>query len=206
MNSFDNNYIPKILFIKGIFKKDCILDDFFEKKILENISQTNNNMIFDNEINLMNNDNNIVKYYENPHPLKKIYKKLPSIFYDIKSWPEKTDLLCWNCHLNFDSIPVFIPKVIEPNIKYQDNNKLSITVHGVFCSFGCIYKFINTRNYTIIELSEMKTKINFLYKLFNNNNKIPNFSFYPDYYDMVQYGGTMTEAEFKEKKKKINSF
>ena len=29
--------IPKILFIKGVFKKDCIQDDIFEKKIFENI-------------------------------------------------------------------------------------------------------------------------------------------------------------------------
>ena len=83
----DEYKIPTILFIKGVFIRDCIpIDDIFEKQIREQL----------------NTDNPII-YYD----------KFPSIFYNMKTWIKKTNIKCWYCDLNFETPPVFIPKTIE---------------------------------------------------------------------------------------------
>lgn len=200
--------IPSVLFIKGVFKKDCISDDFFEKKILETITpypevvdQTTEIVDFTNMGNLS-------------------YDKLPSIFSNIDMWPKKTNLLCWYCTLGFTYIPVFIPKVIEPvSIKKNFNivsvgdsildecnssKKYSISVHGTFCTFGCAQAFIDKSEYSIPDKIEYTNKLKFLYKLFYNKkfNLIPG---YPEPYEMKQFGGTYTIDQYREFINKLNS-
>ena len=51
--SIKETKIPKLLFIKGTFKKDCINDDIFDKKIIEN-SSIDNNISNEMEIELIN--------------------------------------------------------------------------------------------------------------------------------------------------------
>jgi hypothetical protein len=189
--------IPKILFIKGIFKKDCLSDDIFEKKILENtLPETeciNSNEVIINGTSFIN------------------YEKLPNIFSNIETWQKKSNLSCWNCTLQFTSIPVFIPKVIEPiTIKNKierensDEQKFSISVEGVFCSFGCTRQFIETRNYSISDRTETLNKLRLLHKLFYNNNKMRELTYYPTPLIMKRFGGELTEIEFKEELNKYN--
>jgi hypothetical protein len=45
---------------------------------------------------------------------------------------EKTDLVCWWCTYNFDTIPCFLPE------KYYDGK---YHVFGNFCSFGCVFAY-----------------------------------------------------------------
>lgn len=181
--------IPKILFTKGVFKKDCSTDDIFEKKILENISLVTEDIITSNAIE---EDRKYVSY-----------DKLPSIFESFETWPKKTNVHCWHCTLNFDTIPVFIPKVIEPksNRRIVDinniNNNYSISTFGVFCCFGCANKFIQCRNYSLIEKIEMTNKLKLLHKFFYNK-LMQDYISYPDPYQMQQYGGDLTPEEFKE--------
>ncbi len=180
--------IPKILFIKGVFKKDCSTDDIFEKKILENINSQNN------EISCSNESEEQKKFIS--------YDKLPSIFENFDMWPKRTNIQCWHCTLGFETTPVFIPKVIEPKTNRRldyDSDKMtySISTYGVFCSFGCANKFIETRNYTIIEKIEMTNKLRLLHKFFYNR-LMNDYVSYPDPYQMQQYGGDLSPEEFKE--------
>jgi hypothetical protein len=193
--------IPKILFIKGIFKKDCQSDDIFEKKILENAN------IADMSSNLITIQPTI------DHPFDEIttnfvnYEKLPPIFSNIETWKHKTNLLCWNCALNFNSIPVFIPKVIEPLMiknklgREKKSNSYSISVYGVFCTFGCAKQYIESHNYSISDRTENINKLNLLHKLFFNHN-MKEMTDYPNPHNMKSFGGDMTVEEFRANIKK----
>lgn len=189
---------PKILFIKGIFKKDCQSDDIFDKKVLEgSIDDIDNINPIDESTNL--NNNQFVNY-----------ERLPNIFHDIDSWKKNTNLCCWNCTLQFTTTPVFIPKVIEPiTIKNKDerekNNgkKLSISTYGVFCTFGCAKQYIETRNYSYADRVEALNKIKLLHKLFYNVKMKEDIK-YPLPTRLKQYGGDLTVSEFREYINKCN--
>ena len=138
--------IPKILFIKGVFKKDCIQDDIFEKKILENIDIGSKPIIEDEMVMIPNEQ----------------YHKIPNTFTNLKSWVDKTNLLCWNCNLSFNSIPIFIPNVIEPDLSKNGERSLSLGVYGVFCNFNCAYQFILNNNIDIIQQTEYINNLDYL--------------------------------------------
>jgi hypothetical protein len=60
-----------------------------------------------------------------------------SILKDFNSnneWPEKTNIKCWWCCHNFETIPLGIPMKF-----YNDNFYLK----GCFCSFNCILAYVN---------------------------------------------------------------
>lgn len=192
--------IPKILFIKGIFKKDCTSDDIFEKRILEN-SVTHHTDVDTISSEVIINGESFINY-----------EKLPNIFTDIETWKKKSNLACWNCTLHFTTIPIFIPKVIEPmSLKNKVDRekicdqKFSITVEGVFCSFGCARQYIETHNYSIAEKTETLNKLRLLHKLFYNNNKMKELSYYPTPLNMKQFGGYLTITEFKNEISMYNS-
>lgn len=187
--------IPKILFIRSVYVRDCQSDDIFEKKILENTIDTatpiaNDILPIDDTAAFIN------------------YEKLPCIFDGIENWKKKTNLKCWNCTLPFDTTPIFIPKVIEPiTIKNKierekmTKQQLSISVYGTFCSFGCGYFFIENHNYTISERIESINKLKLLHKLFYNT-KLKETGYYPPPQLLKQYGGDLTIAEYQEEKEK----
>jgi hypothetical protein len=173
----------KVLFIKGVFKKDCVSDDIFEKRILERIDNT-----IDQPIPL-NGESTYTSNFIS-------YEKLPSIFEDINTWQKQTNLLCWNCSLSFTSIPVFIPQVIEPySHKHNDNVKYSIGVHGVFCSFICAKHYVKTNYHTLVDRIETLNKLELLYTLFYNA-KMKDITDYPSPLQMKQYGGDLSVEEF----------
>lgn len=193
--------VPKVLFIKGIFKKDCLSDDIFEKKILENSNITQLTMdcttIQPTIDNPFGQDDNTTFFVN--------YKKLPSVFETIDTWPKTSNLLCWNCSRKFKTIPVFIPKVIEPIILKNkiDRDKLtnkcfSISVHGVFCLFACAVQYVETHDYSISDKVEITNKLRLLYKLFYSGTKVPDFNNYPSPLRMKQYGGNLTIEEYED--------
>jgi hypothetical protein len=189
--------LPKILFIKDVFKYHCINDDIFEQKILENSNIVD--MSQSNEQILEYSNNNINNNYV-------VYDKLPTTFEDIKTWPKKTNLVCWNCHLAFEDIPVFIPNVLEPvsNKKlYRNSDKhpISIGVTGVFCAFGCAMNYVETRHYSMVTKTEAICKLKMLHKLFYGK-PMKDISHYPPPSLMTRYGGSLSVEEYIEEKKK----
>jgi hypothetical protein len=185
--------IPKVLFIKGVFKKDCTTDDFLEKKVIDTI---NNAACVGDVINSVVTE--VSEFSYNANPTNKVsYKKLPSIFESIEQWPKKTNLLCWHCSLSFDTIPIFIPKVIEPVISKTKKNQYSIGVSGVFCSFGDAMEFIKNSNWTLMDKIESVNKLKHLYKIFYNI-PLKDIVSYPSVFDMIQYGGDIEINKYRE--------
>jgi hypothetical protein len=170
-----NIKLPSVLFIKGVFKRDCISEDVMEKTMMEKI----------------NSDTIVI---ETPQDT---YEKLPTIFRSVEQWPTSTKLLCWHCGLSFNEVPVFIPDVIEPAVAKYTDNSYNITVYGVFCCFGDANAFIESSNMKFIDKIEAKNKLRFLYRLFNNAS-MGDFPSYPNKFDMIQYGGSMSQSRYRE--------
>ena len=83
----DANKTQTILFIKGVYIKDCIpVDDVFEKHMLDRLNINHNPVI---------------------------YIKLPILFTSINKWITYTNICCWHCDLTFDNVPIFLPSSIE---------------------------------------------------------------------------------------------
>jgi hypothetical protein len=160
--------LAKILFIKGVFIKDCIPDDdIFERQIIEQLNYN-------------------TSYIE-------IYNKLPLIFKSFDSWMKKTNLNCWYCDLKFDSVPIFIPKIIEPS---RVPDQYNISTFGCFCSFSCAISYNNLYNNRLCENIHIKDMLLFLYKLFNKKS-IKEIFQSPSKYQMKQYGGDLEQIQYK---------
>jgi hypothetical protein len=161
--------VPKILFIKGVFIKDCMLiDDLFEQQIIEQLNQDEDDII--------------------------VYNKIPSTFISINDWPEKTNIKCWTCDLNFDGIPVFIPKLIEPA---PTESGYSMGVLGCFCGFNCCMSYNNTHNKKLCQNIRTREMLLFLHKIFLNY-RVKEIYESPSKYMMKQYGGDTDPIEYKK--------
>lgn len=161
--------ISKILFIKGVFIKDCMpIDEIFEQQIME---QLNNETPID------------------------VYKKLPTNFTGTDTWIKNTNLKCWYCDLNFDNQPVFIPKLIEPASTPIGYN---ISTHGCFCSFCCAMAYNNLYNTKLCNNLHVRDMLLFLYKIFNGNSVKEIFQS-PSKYEMAHYGGPTDVIVYRNK-------
>lgn len=164
--------VSKILFIRGVFIKDCIpIDEIFEKRIIDKL----------------NIDNPTIEY-----------NKIPSIFTNLNKWIKKTNIKCWYCDLNFDNMPVFIPKIIEQT----SHNEYNISTLGCFCSFCCAMAYNNLHNQKICKNIQVKKMLLFLYKIFNNAI-INEITASPSKYTMVQYGGDVCSMNYRVQINKI---
>jgi hypothetical protein len=169
--------VPKILFIKSVFIKDCIpIDDLFEQQIIDQL------------------------LIETPIIT---YVPLPSTFFSLDTWIQKTNIKCWYCDLNFDNMPIFIPTNID---KIDDSNKYHISTHGCFCSFGCSISYNNIHNQNICDRINNKEMIFYLYNIFYTN-LVRDIMPSPNKYIMKQYGGVVDSMVYRhminENKSKI---
>jgi hypothetical protein len=55
----------------------------------------------------------------------------------VPSWPQTTDVHCWNCCHGFSGAPISIPRSRE-----VINSKQLYEVYGVFCSLNCAKKYL----------------------------------------------------------------
>ena len=151
-----------IICLDGV-KKDnsCSIEEMFDKVITENA-----------EIN-----------YKEPILIEPEYSAIPNVFKSYDKWPKCTNLKCWYCDFNFNTVPCFIPKYITKN---------SIDVYGNFCSFNCATAYIKQD----INLNENDlSRLLKLYYIFNNkyvNNIIES----PPKTIMKKYGGYLTDKEY----------
>lgn len=99
---------PKnILFLYGVFKKDCInVEESLENRLMSPIDETEFTIHYD---------------------------KIPDKFTTLLDWITSTNLLCWHCDAQFDTIPIFIPEYMTE----LSDGCIIMKVKGNFCSFPC---------------------------------------------------------------------
>lgn len=104
----------------------------------------------------------------------------------MSDWPETTNIRCWFCTLNFDTVPCALP-----------HKKMGKTfyVYGCFCSFNCALAYClkskNTNKYEIISL------LNLLYtEMFGEIKKIIPA---PEKELLEEYGGNLTREQYRQK-------
>lgn len=129
--------VPKILFIRGVFLKDCTpIDDIFEQQLIDRLDEK--------EVKVMEFD------------------KIPSVFTTLDTWVKKVNIRCWFCDLNFEAHPVFIPRLIEPSA-----GGYTIGTEGCFCTFSCAMAHINLHYPKIYDNVRKHDMLKFLYKMFH---------------------------------------
>jgi hypothetical protein len=160
--------VPKILFIRGIFLKDCIhIDDIFEQQLIDRLDEE--------EIKVMKFD------------------KIPTVFTSLDTWLKKVNIRCWFCDLNFETIPVFIPKLIEPA-----SSGYTIGTEGCFCTFSCAMAYINLYYPKIYDNVRKHDMLKFLYKMFHDS-KVREILASPSRHEMFQYGGSLEIHQYRTK-------
>ena len=170
-----------ILFLQGVFKKDCKrIEDIFHDKLLDK-----NNKIEE----------------------KKVYDKIPVLFTNINTWPKTTNLNCWYCSRNFKNRPWFEPQSIEPatetiiektnNYTIYNNKKIVLGVKGIFCSCNCVYSYIMLYCRDISDKLNKIMMLKILYEIFNEGKSIVDIKPAPHFTEMQKFGGNITESEYQ---------
>lgn len=180
-----NTTDEKVLFLPGVFKKDCqLIEDMFRDKLL----------IKDKKVD------------------DKVFDKIPSCFTTLENWPKKTNLKCWSCHRYFNSIPWFEPQAIEPiclgsvgkflssvDMKKLTNQKIyNIPAKGNFCSCNCVQEYIDRNTKDLSDKINKKKMLEYVYMLIKGK-KIIDIRPSPHYTNLKQYGGNYSETEYQHK-------
>jgi len=160
-----NKVVPKILFLQEVFLKDCQA---------------------------------YINYPPGEKPAHvsteyKEYDELKKVFKDTYSWPQSNNLLCWHCSLPFDSVPIFVPKIIEPR-----NGAAIMNCEGNFCSFHCAAAYINQAYPNVNDNIEAKNKLKYLFSVMNGGRIVREIPPMPPKYLMRTYGGHMTICQYTE--------
>ncbi len=165
--------VNKILFIKGVFIKDCLnINDLYENTILNSLKSVGHVEIIQ-------------------------YIKIPSVFTGVKSWIKKTNIHCHYCSRTFDFIPKFIPKSIEFNM-----NEYYIPTEGCFCTFNCGISYIDLFYPKMNDNINKKKMLNLLYKIYNGILPVAILPA-PSKYMLQKYGGDLTDLEYGDLMPKI---
>jgi hypothetical protein len=106
---------------------------------------------------------------------------------------EKTDIACWWCTYNFDTMPCFLPD------KYYDNK---FYVFGCFCSFECAaaYNLNSGDSYMWNRYSLLKRLYSAIHKHTQEHEEI---SIAPPREAFKKFGGVLSHDEFRKNCKQI---
>ncbi len=172
-------YSPHILKLSGVSLKNCkTLDEFFEDKLL--------------------NDERIID--ESPNDEISMLDMIPSNFTSLDEYPKYTNLKCWSCSLNFNTIPIFVPTFIQTT---SDN--INIGIRGNMCSFNCASLWIDTMSINLEEKWNLHQNLCLLFFIMTGK-----FISYikPAFCKtkLKAYGGEWDEKTFVQEMKKINPY
>ncbi len=183
--------IDGILFLQGVFKKDCKrLEEFFHERLL----------------------------HESAGEIK-MYNKIPLVFTGLDTWPKNTNLKCWNCDRIFKSTPWFEPQSIDPLSKgsvgillsgdeikkAQNKDTCCISVKGNFCGPNCTMRHIITYSKNLAEKLNKIAMLLYLHTIFTGVT-VPDITPAPERMEMEQYGGRMTMMEYQKKLDEMASY
>jgi len=137
--------------ISEIINNEDDLTDLYERRI-EYREHQDNQLI--NKLEILHKDSNLVdkifgddntntvqteiteKDNHQEQNRKRGYFELLRDFVKNEDWLYKTDVCCWWCCHNFDSVPIGIPEKYDQRVK-------KFQVKGVFCSFSCMIAYKN---------------------------------------------------------------
>lgn len=98
-----------------------------------------------------------------------------------------TDISCWWCSHQFETLPCFIPRALIDNIYH---------VFGCFCSFNCAAAYNMNMNDT---QSKLRNRHALILKLFHDIfGKEKELIVAPSYLILTKYGGTLSINEFRK--------
>lgn len=117
----------------------------------------------------------------------------------LSSWPERTDVHCWNCCHRFDTVPVSIPRstMIEKKFYYE--------VYGVFCSLNCAKKFLleqhtHDQQQLLMQLNDLCVNV---YGMDSEN--VFNAKEAPPRIFLKMFGGHMDIEEYRAKSEHVRT-
>jgi hypothetical protein len=158
---------------KEIFETITFTEDIKEKEIDKDYN-TNNEKLLDEDS----------KKYDNR---KKGFFEVLSKFIENKEWLEKTDICCWWCCHNFDTVPLGLP------INYNTIND-KFQVKGIFCSFACIVAYKNTIKYKNNNIGYL---IKYLYIKLTGAKLSDSIHAAPSRCSLKMFGGELSIEEFR---------
>ena len=119
---------------------------------------------------------------------------LESSIFTSDNWPYKTDIHCWWCCHQFDSIPIGMPLKIKKNGTFQ--------VIGCFCSFNCIIAYSNNNKHNNIGLIQSlfrKLLDEPVFKFYESSNKCESqLKSAPPRETLKIFGGNLTIEQFRD--------
>ncbi len=196
--------IPQTLWLKGVYLRDLVtMDNIFEKTIEDELEKTNDTQ-----------SSSSSESYSNTESI--VYDKIPKVFRNMNNWPKTINIRCSYCTLFIRKIPVPVPSAYEET---RDCDQV-FDVDTVCCSFPCALSLITESfNNSRLRWSRLGM-IKLVRKIFYNelcrpetlnqqfgieskdkikpikilNKEIPPA---PKRNDLRQYGGEMSEKEFR---------
>jgi hypothetical protein len=117
--------------------------------------------------------------------------EIPITFTSMDEWPRRTNLLCWYCGMNFDSIPVFVPLSMT-NLP----SGTTMGVHGNFCSFNCAVSEIAIDEGLRVAEWDYTRLLCRLYRLFMGE-QVRVIAPALAKRELAAYGGTMSAQEWR---------
>ena len=112
----------------------------------------------------------------------------------LTTWPESSNICCWNCTHDFKTKPVFLPY-------YFNERKKLFHTRGVFCSFGCLKRFNTDRNHGNSHISSL---ISYMYKIIQGEIR-SGVHTSPPVHCLKKFGGILTIAQYRESSQKRTS-
>jgi len=169
------------------YKTDTYKTDTYKTDISSNTNACNKfNMKEIANTNEFNHEISSQKYN-----IKKGFFKILNQF---SNWTDKTDIKCWWCCHNFDTVPLGMPV-------YYDHAVNKFSVRGIFCSFSCMLSYSrNTKGVT-----SKSYLINYLYKKLTGVIGI-NFKEAPCKYVLKEFGGHLSIEEFRNLSYEMKSY
>ena len=167
-------------YIDNESNEEIDIQELYEKRLESRLVQ--DNQLVKNLENLHNDDNLLSKLLDNVN--KKVKNSSSSViksssnvsdnrkkgffrvlknYVESDNWIDKTEIACWWCCHNFDSIPIGIP------IDYN-NNTNKFRVKGIFCSFACMLAYNDSDNDK--HTSKTKSMITHLYKKLTGGSQV----------------------------------
>lgn len=122
-----------------------------------------------------------------------------------KNWLKHTDVCCWWCCHQFDTLPLGFPiKLVNKETGDRTNNSSEFIVTGLFCSFACMksYKMnsiqLKHKDNSLMQLLYLRlTGKNVIHESGELNSIIPA----PPRETLQMFGGILTIDEFRDKSK-----